>query len=50
MIAPLLILYSLGYRYDFVKGSLEKIGVLFIKSYPKSANIFLNNKYKIAKL
>jgi len=49
LIAPLLILYSLGYRYDFVKGSLEKIGVLFIKSYPKSANIFLNNKLQANK-
>lgn len=44
LIAPLLIFFALGYRYNFIKGRVEKTGVLFIKSYPKNADIYLNGK------
>ena len=43
ILTPLLILYSLGYRYDFNTNSLEKNGAFYIKSYPKGANIYINN-------
>jgi len=44
IIAPILIFYSLGYRYNFIKGNIEKTGVVFLKSFPKSAKIYLNNE------
>ncbi len=44
VISPLLISYALGYKYNFVKGRIEKTGVLFIKSYPKNSQIYLNEE------
>lgn len=44
VIAPFLIYYALGYRYNFTKKRLEKTGVIYIKSYPRHAEIYLNNK------
>ena len=44
IVSPLLILYSLGYRYNFSTNSIEKNGAFYIKSYPKNANIFINDK------
>ncbi|MFA6304667.1 MAG: PEGA domain-containing protein [Patescibacteria group bacterium] len=41
IIAPTLILYGLGYKYDWAKKRLEKTGVFFIKSFPKGADIYL---------
>ncbi|MCX6785523.1 MAG: PEGA domain-containing protein [Candidatus Komeilibacteria bacterium] len=45
--SPLLIIYALGYKFNPAKRILEKTGVFFIKSFPRSAEIYLNNqKYK----
>ena len=44
IVAPLLILYSLGYRYNFNTNNIEKNGAFYIKSYPKNADIFINNE------
>ena len=41
--SPLLILYSLGYRYNFTTNNIEKNGAFYIKSYPKNANIYIDN-------
>ena len=43
VLTPLLILYSLGYRYDFSTNNVEKNGAFYIKSYPKGANIYIDN-------
>jgi len=43
--APIIVLYSLGYRYDFPKNKLLKTGLLIIESSPRSASVYLNNKY-----
>ncbi|MFZ5364930.1 MAG: hypothetical protein ACOZBH_01870 [Patescibacteria group bacterium] len=40
--APILILYTAGYRYNFKKNELKKTGALFIETEPKSTQIFLN--------
>ncbi|MBT4349435.1 PEGA domain-containing protein [bacterium] len=40
--APFLIFYSLGYRYNFDKHIVEKNGAFFIKSYPRNAEIFID--------
>lgn len=44
VLAPLLTAYSLGYRYDFTTGNIQKNGAFYIKSYPRGAEIFVNNK------
>ena len=44
ILAPLLIFYSLGYRYNFSYNSIEKNGAFFIKSYPRSSTIYIDNK------
>jgi len=38
------ILLALGYNYDFSKNKFEKTSVLYLKSYPRRAHIFLNNE------
>ena len=44
VIAPLMMFYAWGLRYNFDKGRIEKTGVFYIKSYPKNAGIYLNGK------
>jgi len=44
ILAPLLTAYSLGYRYDFKTGNIQKNGAFYIKSYPRGAEIFINNE------
>lgn len=44
ILAPLLTSYSLGYRYDFKSGNIQKNGAFYIKSYPRGAEIFVNDK------
>jgi len=41
--APLAIIYALGFRYNFVNNIVEKTGAFYIKSYPRSADIYINN-------
>jgi len=44
LIAPLLIFYTEGYRYDFKKGQIVRTGVLNVDSNPRDATIVLNGK------
>lgn len=44
VIAPMLIFYSLGYRYNWVTKNIEKNGALYIKSYPRGAEIYIDQK------
>jgi len=44
VIAPLLIFYALGYRYNWTNRNIEKNGALYVKSYPRNADIFIDNK------
>lgn len=41
---PLIVLYAEGYRYNFSKQKIEQTGVLFVKSFPRSASIFINEE------
>ena len=41
---PLIILYTLGYRYNFEKNKIQKTGIFILKSEPEKALIFLNEK------
>ncbi len=42
--APLVILYTQGYRYNFQRNRVQKTGILIISSLPKKADIYLNGK------
>lgn len=41
---PLLILYSFGLRFDFKSFSVTKTGGIFVSSYPKGMEIYINDK------
>ena len=45
LISPIAILYTSGYRYDFDNKSLQKIGMIIIKTTPENADIYLNDQY-----
>ncbi len=42
VIAPLIILYTAGYRYDFSKQKIEQTGVLSIDAKPRDVTVYLN--------
>jgi hypothetical protein len=44
--SPILVLYSLGYTFDFEKKALVKTGILFVQAKPSSVQVFLSGKYK----
>lgn len=43
-IAPLVVLYAIGYRSASVKGSSGQVGVLLIETIPRNADIKVNEK------
>ena len=45
-IAPALIIYSTGYRYNLKKNKFEKTGILYLDSMPKGAEIYFDEKYQ----
>ena len=42
IVAPLVILFGLGYRYDPLRHRVAIAGALYIKSYPAGATVFLD--------
>lgn len=44
IISPIIVLYTNGYRYNFQKGKIEQVGVLFLNSTPTDATLFLNDQ------
>lgn len=46
--APLIVLYTMGYRYNLEKGRVQKTGIIRVTSEPKGADIYLNGvKYEL---
>ncbi len=43
-ILPVLFSQALGYKYNWDKHQFEATGILFVKTYPKDAQIILNDK------
>lgn len=41
---PIIILYAYGYKYDFERKRFIETGAIYIKSQPKKAAVFINNK------
>lgn len=46
ILAYIVILYSQGYSFDWRKKSLVVTGAFYFKSYPKEADIYINNEYQ----
>jgi len=45
--APLIVLYTMGYRYNLEKGRVQKTGIIRVTSEPRGADIYLNGvKYE----
>lgn len=49
ILAPLLLMYANGYRYDFKQGAVTKTGVLILESKPQKVNVYINNELKYTK-
>lgn len=47
IIAPIIIFYASGYRYNTAKNKIEKTGILFIKTDPIDTDIFIDGKLTI---
>lgn len=43
IISPLVVLYTAGYRYDFITHSIEQTGVISIDIEPRDATVHLND-------
>jgi hypothetical protein len=43
IVAPLIILYTQGYRYNFERRTVQKTGIMIVSSIPRKADIYLNN-------
>ena len=44
ILVPSIILYALGYGFDFDKKTFVATGAIYLKSYPPKAEIYINNK------
>lgn len=44
LVAPAVVFYSQGYRIDFQAKKISRTGALFLKVWPKSVQIYLNEK------
>ncbi len=46
-VAPLIVLYSFGYKFDFEKREIVKTGAIHLKiQSPQKVRIYINNKFK----
>jgi len=45
ILAPIVVLYSQGYRFDFEEKKIVKTGGFYFKVWPRSAKIYLNGKF-----
>ncbi len=46
IIASFLVFKASGFAYNFKTGKVEKTGLLYISTYPKSTDVFLDKEYK----
>lgn len=44
IIAPLLVLYTIGYRYNFKSSKVEKVGLLYIRTIPEDMPVYINGE------
>ncbi|MFA5358890.1 MAG: hypothetical protein WC310_03670 [Patescibacteria group bacterium] len=46
IVAPILIFYTAGYRYNFKKNDIQKVGSISVQPSPTTAKIYLNNELR----
>ena len=46
VITPYIVLYSLGYRIDFVNGKIIETGGIYVRVFPQGADITIDSKIK----
>jgi len=46
LVAPLIVLYSLGYRFDWETKKITQPGIFYFKVNPKNTQVYLNGKFK----
>ncbi|PIR58299.1 MAG: hypothetical protein COU70_01640 [Parcubacteria group bacterium CG10_big_fil_rev_8_21_14_0_10_35_15] len=46
IVAPTIVLYSQGYRFDLKNRTITKTGAFYVKVSPKNCDILINNKFK----
>jgi len=46
IIAPTVIFYSQGYRFDFIRKKITQTGGFYFKILPKNSEIYLNDRFK----
>jgi len=46
IVAPLIVLYSLGWRFDWQNKKAVQTGIFYFKAWPKSSNIYINEELK----
>lgn len=44
LLGAAIVLYAQGWRFDLATGRAEKVGAIYVRSFPSAANIFLNGK------
>ncbi len=44
VIAPILVLYSMGYRFDFEKMEITSTGGIYVRTYPAAGEIIVDSK------
>jgi hypothetical protein len=44
IVTPVVVLYTAGYRFNAKKHRVEKVGIIFVRSQPSGADIYLNGK------
>ena len=45
LLAPQIVLYSLGYRFDFEEKRLVNTGGLYLRVWPQRAEVFIDNRF-----
>ncbi|MDD5039787.1 MAG: PEGA domain-containing protein [Patescibacteria group bacterium] len=48
IIAPLLIFYAIGWRYNFHNNHIEHVGAILIETNPRGATVYLNGQQRAA--
>lgn len=45
LVSPILIAYALGYTFDLNRGSVDKVGGIFVKARDYNISVFVNNSF-----
>lgn len=46
LVAPIIIAYSQGYRFDFETKRIVQTGGIYVKAMPRNVNVYINGKFK----